>query len=1041
MYLPIPQGKTIDVQGLKCILPPEGYVQNSITGLLEKRDIYIRPAAQNDADTYWERIPLPSWWKEVMRREDEFNRNKKDDDLQFYDERYEQYKAQEWDRRLNGFWFANNGKPTYITGAHYLFMQWAIIDIGNPKFRVPDMEYFYFQQNCVEDPFSMGMCEITKRRFGKTYRGGNFVLDYPTRTKNAVGGIQSKTGADAKKVFAKAIVQPFKKMPRFFRPEYDLSGGITPKSELRFQQTNIRGKKAEESLEKDELGSLIDYQSADVVAYDGQKLHRYFRDEWAKCFAKGTKIRMYDGSIKNVEDIIEGDLVMGDDSKPRKAYGITSGIERMYKVTPISGDPFVCNESHILSLKRSGTDDIVNVSLRDYFKLSNHDKQHLKLWRVGVQYTERKHTLEPYFLGAWIGDGFSKDSGFSSNDAEVVEYMQNTANAHGLYLKKRSDYDYHISSGQVGKNNYLLSSLRSMNLLRNKHIPNEYLVDSVGNRLQLLAGLIDTDGSLEIRRSEPARYCITQKRKELAYQIQELARSCGFKATLYTRIATMARTDGSMYKCEVFKVSIYGELYKIPCRVKRKIAWPPTAKSNRNPLRSGFSIEPIGEGEYYGFAVGDNHLFLLADYTVAHNTVEVNVFDAHEVIRYCLLDDEGQIIGKALYSSTVEQLESEKDGVSEAAIQLWEASNQDKRGEDGRTQSGLYRFFMTADRARNFDVYGEPDVEKTIKSILADRATVKNNKRALAARMRKEARTIEEAFYAGDDKCEFNAEILSQYIKELEINPVFLRRVRLFEDKKVVKSPIPHVKDKTDRKIKFMDDEMGHWLILEAPDQPNNFTTFNEYITPLNVAKYAIGVDTFKIGHAEEGSQGTILVFKKSCVINGNETGNYPVALCSMRPKLIQHLYDEVAKACMWYGCKVNYEISAGDHYFGYYHERGFSDLLYWTPAVDPNKKNFQLKPGTESASPFELAAQLEAAKLYVDGDDPLNYNGNIHLIKFPTLLKQLLRYRHDKRTPYDEVIAFMMALLPVLKMPNVKPANRINPLKVVPVYDLTKQR
>jgi hypothetical protein len=97
------------------------------------------------------------------------------------------------------------------------------------------------------------------------------------------GGIQSKTLGDGKKVFAKAVVDPFKKLPRFFKPEYDLSGGVTPKSELRFQNTNIRGKKAEENLEKEELGSLIDFYSADPLATDGQKIHiEPFDDEWAK---------------------------------------------------------------------------------------------------------------------------------------------------------------------------------------------------------------------------------------------------------------------------------------------------------------------------------------------------------------------------------------------------------------------------------------------------------------------------------------------------------------------------------------------------------------------------------------------------------------------------------------------------------------------------------------------------------------------------------------------------------------------------------------
>jgi hypothetical protein len=700
MYLEIPQGSKVDVQGLTCYLPPEGYVFNMQTKLLEKREIYVRPEAKSDSETYWERIPMPSWYKDVLRKEDDYEKRRKEGDDPFYDERYEEFKAQEWDRRLNGFWFLNNGKPCYMTGTHYLYNQWNSIDVGYPKFRIPDLEYFYFQQNCIEDPYSMGMLEVTKRRFGKTFRGGLFVMEYPTRTKMTNGGIQSKTGGDAKKVFGKAVVGPFRKWPRFFRPEYDMSLGQIPKSELRFQQTNVRGKKANENLDKEELGSLIDHQSADIVAYDGQKLHRYFRDEWAK-------------------------------------------------------------------------------------------------------------------------------------------------------------------------------------------------------------------------------------------------------------------------------------------------------------------------------------------------TTEVNVFDAHEVIRYCLLDDEGNIIGKALYSSTVEQLESEKDGVQEAAIKLWEASDQNKKGEDGRTPSGLYRFFMTADRARNFDVYGYPDVEKTIAAILADRKTVAHDKRALSARKRKEARTIDEAFYAGDEKCEFNAELIQKQIQLLELTPTYLRRVRFFEDKKVVKSDIPNVKDKTIRQIKWMDDNVGNWLILEEPEHRNLFEHHNDIIYPKNTLQYCVGVDTFRIGHAEDGSQGTICVFKKSNVINGVETGNYPVAFYSGRPKLIQHLYDEVIKICMFYGCKVNFEISAGDFFYGYFHEKNCIDLLYWTPAVDPNKKNFQLKPGTESASPFELAAQLEAAKLYVDGDDPMIYNGNIEKIKFPELLRQLIKYDHSERTPYDTVIAFMMALLPALKSPERKMNPAVKPKQLLPTYAL----
>ena len=405
MYNGIEGGNSIEIQGLNCNIPPEGYVFNLATKKLESRGIYKR--SNNPEDQYWERVPLPHWYKEIIKKEDLYDKKRKEDDPAFYDEQLENYKKQEWDRRLNGHWFMNNGKATYLTGSHYMYLQWFQIDIGYPRFRIPDLEYFYFLQYVIEDPECMGMLEITKRRFGKTFRGGLFLYEYITRTRMTNGGIQSKTGMDAKKVFAKAVISPFKKLPRFFRPEYDMSLGVTPKSEIRFQQTNVRGKKAEDNLDKEELGSMIDFQSADTIAYDGQKIHRYFSDEWAK-------------------------------------------------------------------------------------------------------------------------------------------------------------------------------------------------------------------------------------------------------------------------------------------------------------------------------------------------TTEVNIYDRHEVIRYCLLDDEGRIIGKALYSSTVEKLDTERNGIQDSARNLWKDSDQCNKQENNRTPSGLYRFFMTADRAKNFDIFGFPDVEKTIKEILADRESVKHNLRSLTKRIKKEARTIEE---------------------------------------------------------------------------------------------------------------------------------------------------------------------------------------------------------------------------------------------------------------------------------------------------------
>jgi hypothetical protein len=276
MYSPIVNGTIEDVQGLKCHLPPVGCVYNVLTGEVEKRSIYSR--SPKKSEQYWEGIKLPQNYQRL--REKEVTRQI--EDKEFFDPILEQFRQQEWDRRLNGFWFNNNGTPTYITGLHYFYLNYWNLDTGLPKYRDTDRRYFYFLQFCIEDPECFGMVEITKRRQGKTFRGGVFLYEYTSRAKNARSGIQSKTGSDAKEVFRKAVIQPFKKLPDFFVPVYDQSKGLTPTSELRFYNTVIKGKKAASILDDDELESMIDWKPSEAISYDGQKIHRYLGDEVGK---------------------------------------------------------------------------------------------------------------------------------------------------------------------------------------------------------------------------------------------------------------------------------------------------------------------------------------------------------------------------------------------------------------------------------------------------------------------------------------------------------------------------------------------------------------------------------------------------------------------------------------------------------------------------------------------------------------------------------------------------------------------------------------
>lgn len=400
---------------------------------------------------------------------------------------------------------------------------------------------------------------------------------------------------------------------------------------------------------------------------------------------------------------------------------------------------------------------------------------------------------------------------------------------------------------------------------------------------------------------------------------------------------------------------------------------------------------------------------------------------------------------------------------------FWKNSNQNRKNKHTGEPIGIntpnrcVRFFMPATRcyAGCIDLYGNSVIDDPVVPVMGNdgrlitegsKTIILREREALEESIRAGIGEVEQlmehrrdypltefdmfAFEAGN--CEFNERMLTRRIDELDEEPVYLRRGRLTLNESVIKGMFPGQVDRRERSVGFMDDENGDWLVYEFPFKPNDFDQFNDNISPRNTIAYTAGVDTFRIGFAEDGSKGTICIFKKSHVINGVEHGCYPVAIYTGRPRLVQFLYDEVMKACMWYGCKVNIEISAGDYYYGYFHEKNCVDILYWTPARDPHNKNQKIKPGTETASPFELAAQLEAAKIFFDGNNPDTYNGNIHRVVFKELLEQALAYSHDERTPFDLIIALMMALLPALR-PQPLDAPPDKPVNLLPTWEVKR--
>jgi hypothetical protein len=192
-----------------------------------------------------------------------------------------EFMRQEWDRRVNGVFFMNCGQITYLTGVHYFYLCYNPIDSGYPDYREADRRFFWLWKHCEDDPYCFGLLYITRRQQGKSYKLGCILLEYATRVERCHCGIQSKSDTDAKKLFERAIVRAWKKLPYFFSPIY--RNPNPPKEALEFYApaANSRRAKATDGsvMAGDEKESTLDFRPSQEEAYDGAKLARYGRDE------------------------------------------------------------------------------------------------------------------------------------------------------------------------------------------------------------------------------------------------------------------------------------------------------------------------------------------------------------------------------------------------------------------------------------------------------------------------------------------------------------------------------------------------------------------------------------------------------------------------------------------------------------------------------------------------------------------------------------------------------------------------------------------
>ncbi len=932
-----------------------------------------------------------------------------DEDVEYYRDVIAYIKKCWW-HRIYGYWFYNRGIATYIDGSHWTYLNiWKMDDVGYPDYRDRDRKEFLFYRYTytTHESFmdydedgtaikidgkyrikkhkyrtSFGPIQSKNRRSGNTNKSLNNVLEVTSRTKGTDGGgIMSYTKDNSKEHFVGKLMTGWNAYPLFFKP---LSTSASNSLILNFE---VPGNEFELSG----LGTKVTFaETAAAKFYDGTKLISVLCDESGKCLKINTLVRMYDGGVKKVQDVVVGDLLMGDDSTPREVKSLARGREEMFNIIPNKGEPWGCNKSHILSLRcthkngvlRKNKDEYFEITVNDFLKLKPHNKKASMLYRVGVDFNEQEHNIPPYLLGVWLGDGHSSGPSITNIDPEIWIYVKEYCKDNNYNLKITDKITKRISANN-NKIKSLQTKLKEYNLLKNKHIPEEFVLDSRKNRLQLLAGLLDTDGYAFT--GNKRGYEITQKNKNIADGIRRVAIDLGFYCSMIDKIAKMKRDDGSVYKCKVYRLSIYGKnIHEIPCKIERKKYFKKELhKNTRNPLRTGFKVESIGEGDYYGFIIDGNHRFLLEDNTVVHNTTTTNVSDRWKVLKNCLAQGNGKIIhGISYHPSTTEDLNQG----GQAYRDLSETSYFYVRNKiSGQTISGLNRIFIPGDEALDgyIDSYGmnvkgellpyqreEGFTETSTEFLMGIRDALlkKGDPESLSAfRYEKKQYPLKYA-----DSWIGESGDLGFDMQKLDENLARMRR----EKKGYVRGNFKWKYGAFGTEVYWeIDLEEGKWYVKKRPTESMQnlkkidwgFNTLEqaeaEMHMPMFPTHYTCGADPFEFNNKTQAqlrasksrmSDGGIAILEHRTEADVNNDmkeweGHSFVAMYLNRDKNTHTYNEEVLKACIFYGAMLYPENNKTNtwEYFMIHNHGGY--LKY---DVDPLTGKFKTKPGYYASVP-----------------------------------------------------------------------------------------
>lgn len=409
------------------------------------------------------------------------------------------------------------------------------------------------------------------------------------------------------------------------------------------------------------------------------------------CHAIGQKLLLANGKIKKVEDISSNDMLMGDDGNPRKVLNIIHGTGRLYRIIPIKGNPFIVDENHMLTLIRTPQDnhpkcpsrargrEIIDVTVKEWLSWSKTKKHLYKLLRSSAienfSNNNYHYDLDAYFLGILLGDGGLNGASvnITTPEPEVVKIIKEQSLKYNLSIRTTpagKATTYHFSSKEKWKRNDFIKQLNLLGLRHklsnDKSVPFQYKLADITTRLDVIAGLLDSDGSLTC-----SGYDFISKSKTLADDLAYMCRSVGLAAYVKSCKKQCNNFTGIYYR-----VSISGDCSIIPNRVLRKKA--PKRQQKKNVLVTGFSVEYYKYDKYIGFTVDGNNRYVMGDFTITHNCGKTIVFakvTENQVRlgeRVLILAHRGELLDQAadkIYKTTGLRCSVEK--AEQSCLQSW----------------------------------------------------------------------------------------------------------------------------------------------------------------------------------------------------------------------------------------------------------------------------------------------------------------------------------------------------------------------------------